>query len=210
MAPSLPYRGAPRDGADAPEHNGILRRGPGRVRPRSRNCEPSRTRRDVVAVLMAEVVGPIVHQPPPLQQVGTRVGCLDPVLQDVCKRGRNDLPRVVGLLGRVPLPALSDPDYADGRLPRPRGLGAGQRLDPPMRRGTADVSAQKVYRIAKLTPRNEIAPSLLVRKVTGSLPSSRSCESWLRRRSHAMSSAVNRPKCTQRTLTPRETAPETA
>ena len=69
---------------------------------------------------------------------------------------------------------------------------------------------QNVYRMDKLTPTNERAPSVRMRNVTGSLPSRRSCDAWLRRRSHSMSSAVKRPKRTQRILTPSDTASDRA
>ena len=44
-----------------------------------------------------------------------------------------------------------------------------------------------------------------MRNVTGSLPSRRSSDAWLRRRSHSMSAAANRPKPTQRALIPSDT-----
>ena len=107
-----------------------------------------------------------------------------------------------------------------GRRHWGRTLGATKMVPPPMptkrdilgeltsheRRGHLDFfelevdDRQKAYRIATLMPTNESASPVRMRNVTGSLPSRRSCDAWLRRRSHSMSSAVKRPKRTQRNL----------
>ena len=74
------------------------------------------------AAVAGEVLGPVVHQPPPaLEQVRPRVGRLDLVLNDVGERRLDHLPRMVGLLGR-PVPERRAEAMRQRR--RPRGTGA--------------------------------------------------------------------------------------
>ena len=54
--------------------------------------------RAMLWVCAVEVLSPIVHEPPPLEQVRRRVGRLDPVADDVSEHRLDHLTRVVRLL----------------------------------------------------------------------------------------------------------------
>ena len=126
---------------------------------------------------------------------------------------------------RYPPPLASTADREAIRRPRPSRTGppTGHGHDPPVHRRAVIVlvaaRTQIGYLINSEWRKHPAASraagaghrlSVRMRNLTGSLPSRRSSDAWLRRRSHSMSSSAKRPKRTQRPLMPSETASDMA